>query len=255
LTIPHYPDKHGHPAAFSAADVARHNPRLAIPDMPANVIITFQQHTLQYLTRQYKGRQAERFFGEFHTLRGARVPTGVVGNFGIGAPAAVFVLEWLAALGARRFIIVGFAGGMQETLNAGDLILCDRALRDEGTSHHYLPPQVFARPDAALTTRLAEALTAAGLTPLTGPSWTTDAPFRETLPEIDHYSRMGMFTVEMEAAAVFAAGEFLGIPCAAAFSVGDSLKDGRWQVDFDRAAMHRGLEQLADAAMQAFEAG
>ena len=65
---------------------------------------------------------------------------GILAFFGIGAPAMSTVVETLGALGTRRFVNLGAAGGLQPGDRVGDLVVCDAAVRDEGLSHHYLPP-------------------------------------------------------------------------------------------------------------------
>jgi uridine phosphorylase len=195
----------------------------------------------------HRARTVRLPFGEVGVLRGK--PIGVVGRFGIGAPAAVFVLEWLAAMGASTFIAAGYAGGLHERQRAGDLVVCSSALRDEGTSYHYLPPADYSSPDPDLTAALQEALAANGYAHDLGPTWTTDAPFRETLAEIEHFREQGILTVEMEAAALFAASEHLGTACAAAFTISDAPRNGRWGTDFDGSALKAGLENLGEAAV------
>jgi len=106
-------------------------------------------------------------------------------------------------------VSVGTAGAIGSGLVPGDLVVCSGALRDEGTSHHYAPPERFALPDEGLTGRLRAQLPTA----VSGLSWTTDAPYRETAEEIMAYRGEGILTVDMEAA-----------PCSAARrSVGASL--------------------------------
>jgi uridine phosphorylase len=84
-------------------------------------------------------------------------------------------------------------------------MLIDRALRDEGTSYHYLPADApFVAAPPGLLEPAARALHEAGVAAHTGPSWTTDAPYRETETAIDHARRMGARVVEMEAAALYA---------------------------------------------------
>ncbi|RSN73298.1 phosphorylase family protein [Candidatus Methanodesulfokora washburnensis] len=65
-----------------------------------------------------------------------------VGLFPIGAPAAAAILEEAIACGAKMIIEVGLAGGLQEFLKPADIIVVMEAVRDEGTSYHYLPPGV-----------------------------------------------------------------------------------------------------------------
>ena len=108
----------------------------------------------------------------------------------------------LIGLGVKEFVFVGLAGSLQPEVLAGDIVLCDGALADEGVSAHYVP-QEFLRPCAALTKKLAGVLQKANLPHHTGPNWTTDAMFRETAEEVAHYQKKNILTVEMEASAFF----------------------------------------------------
>lgn len=253
MSLPKFPDKHRHPSTFTASDLIRRDPRLGKVRMPDQAILCFQGHLLRHLVSGWRGKPLPAPFGENHALRSTARPVAVAGGFGIGAPVAVFVMEWLIAMGVRRFVLLGYAGGLHESQGPGDLILCTRALRDEGTSHHYLPPDDFAEPDPDLTEMLGRSLRKLGYAHESGPTWTTDAPLRETFPEIEHFRNEGILTVEMEAAALFAAAEFHQIPCAAAFTISDAPKDGRWLVNFDRELLKGGLERLADAAIRTLE--
>jgi nucleoside phosphorylase len=85
--------------------------------------------------------------------------------------------------------------------------------------------------------------------------WTTDAPFRETAAEVEQYRKEGVLAVDMEAAAVFAAGQRLGVQAAALFAIGDSVSEVPsslvWRLDFDFRKTLRGLEILSEAALRA----
>jgi purine-nucleoside phosphorylase len=83
-------------------------------------------------------------------------------------------------------------------------VLIDRALRDEGTSHHYLPPSLFAEADPDLLNRAWPALAALPVAVHRGATWTTDAPYRETDHAIAQARAHGALAVEMEAAALYA---------------------------------------------------
>jgi uridine phosphorylase len=174
---------------------------------------------------------------------------GVAGDFGYGAPAAAHLLEELIAQGARRFISIGLAGALARPLRIGDVVVCSEAVRDEGVSHHYLPPARTATASPALTARLNYALDHGGLAYTTGTTWTIDAPYRETIEEIRHYQESGVATVEMEAAALFAVGEARGVDVAAAFVVSDSVADLSWDQQFHDA--REALAQLYDRAAEA----
>ncbi len=246
-------DRFTSPPVMTAADVVADKLRRGIirprVTAPHAVVLGFQPSFLADARKQGRTQRVSGFMGELLMLRNAP-GVAVAGGFGVGAPAAVALMEELAAYGARQFIALGLAGGVQSNLRAGDLIVCDRALRDEGTSAHYLPPARFVAADAALTRALSAALTALGQPFRTGASWTTDAPYRETRAEVAQYRSEGILSVEMEAAALFAAGARLGIAVAAAFAVADVL-EAPLPSDADRARAAAGLRALLAAAIRA----
>jgi uridine phosphorylase len=162
----------------------------------------------------------------------------------IGAPAAAVAIEELSAHGAEVFVGVGTAGALDERLAAGDLVVCSAAVRDEGTSHHYAAPELFAVPDPELTERLRAALPDA----LHGPSWTTDAPYRETAEEIAKYRADGIVTVEMEASCLFTVARAVGATAAAAFTMSDVLHGEQWTPHFGSTDVLHGLWTLFEAA-------
>jgi len=140
-------------------------------------------------------------------LSGVPHPVGVIGR-AVGASFAVLLAEQLFASGCRTLLSVTSSGRIAQTLPHGPhFILIERALRDEGTSHHYLAPAAFATiPDPALIARVAArvAAEAPDITVLRGATWTTDAPFRETEAAIAAAREAGCLAVEMEAAALYA---------------------------------------------------
>jgi len=128
---------------------------------------------------------------------------GIVGC-AVGAGFAVLIAEELFASGCRLLISVSSAGQITAVQAPPYFVVIDRALRDEGTSYHYLPPSEYSEADAHLTALAQGALSAAGMPVSVGASWTTDAPFRETEEAIAAASRAGILAVEMEAAALYA---------------------------------------------------
>jgi uridine phosphorylase len=128
---------------------------------------------------------------------------GIVGC-AVGAAFAVLIAEELFASGCRFLISVTSAGQTLPVRAPPYFIVIDRALRDEGTSYHYLPPSDYSVADAQLAQLAREALTAARISVQVGATWTTDAPFRETQEAINMASQAGILAVEMEAAALYA---------------------------------------------------
>ena len=125
---------------------------------------------------------------------------GIVGR-AVGAPFAVLVAEQLFASGCRLLISLTSAGQIVPAGAPPYFVVIDRALRDEGTSYHYLPPSDYADADPALVAAALGALPGRGIA---GASWTTDAPYRETEQAIAAARRRGVLAVEMEAAALYA---------------------------------------------------
>jgi len=128
---------------------------------------------------------------------------GVVGC-AVGAPFAVLVAEEMFASGCELLISVTSSGQIGPVGEPPYFMLIDRALRDEGTSYHYLPPANWSNAPDELVARLDGALSGSGTQVLRGATWTTDAPFRETAAAIGAARARGVQAVEMEAAALYA---------------------------------------------------
>lgn len=128
---------------------------------------------------------------------------GIVGR-AVGASYAVLVAEQLFASGCRLLVSVTSAGQIVPVGPPPYFVIIDRALRDEGTSYHYAALAEFADADPDLVAAAARALGGAGLPAVTGASWTTDAPFRETAEAVEAARDRGILAVEMEAAALYA---------------------------------------------------
>lgn len=128
---------------------------------------------------------------------------GIIGC-AVGAPFAVLIAEELFACGCRILISLTSAGQISPAGEPPYFVIIDRALRDEGTSYHYASPGSFAEVDPHIVAKAATAATEAGLRVCVGPSWTTDAPFRETVAAVEAARALGILAVEMEAAALYA---------------------------------------------------
>ncbi len=122
----------------------------------------------------------------------------------VGAPFAVLVAEQLFVSGCQLLISVTSAGQIAPMATPPYFVLIDRALRDEGTSRHYLPPATFAEADPAVADRVWPALLALRVPVYRGTVWTTDAPYRETADAIATALAHDALAVEMEAAALYA---------------------------------------------------
>lgn len=104
----------------------------------------------------------------------SRETVGILGGV-VDAPFAVLVAEELFA--CRILISLTSAGQIVPAVNPAYFVVIDRALRDEGTSHHYAAPSESSEADPRLIALAIEALRKKGLYAIVGSSWTTDAPF------------------------------------------------------------------------------
>lgn len=122
----------------------------------------------------------------------------------VGASFAVLVAEELFVSGCKLLISMTSAGQIVPMGQPPYFVLIERALRDEGTSYHYLPPAPYSQIDPTLLTCLEGTFAGASARVLGGATWTTDAPFRETEYAIEYARSEGILGVEMEAAALYA---------------------------------------------------
>jgi uridine phosphorylase len=130
----------------------------------------------------------------------------------IGGPYAVLVAEQLAASGVRVILGLASAGRIDPGLPLPALVAADRAIRDEGTSFHYLPPAESVSAWPGVAEILADELRPIGWESRIGSVWTTDAPYRETAEQVGRHRAAGVLAVEMQAASLFAFSARMNVP-------------------------------------------
>jgi len=202
---------------FTAANLleaARIRKGLPEVSVPAGCLLDFDGELVHHLAVTGRARE-DSAWPCFHTRlfrwREGSAEYGVIGGT-IGAPFAVLVAEELFALGCRALVTLSSAGLVAEGLAPPFFLLVERALRDEGTSCHYRRPGRYAEADPSLIAAVRKRIAGLSVPVHTGPSWTTDAPFRETERLIASRRREGIVSVEMEAAALLALGRALDRP-------------------------------------------
>lgn len=211
---PALPHEWAAPSVFRPENLLREARRQrGLPDVavPEVCVLDPDGDIVRQLRRQGRSR-ASQGWACYHTeldefdlgvAQGGAERVGVVGC-AVGAPFAVLVAEQLFASGCRLLVSVTSAGQIVSAGAPPYFVLIDRALRDEGTSGHYLPPEAPAAVDPGLADAAFGAAVAAGLAVHRGLAWTTDAPYRETEAAIAAARGLGVLAVEMEAAALYA---------------------------------------------------
>ena len=168
---------------------------------------------------------------------------------GIGAPFAAAFLEEVIARGCSKFVVCGGAGVLDPAIAVGHLLVPTAAIRDEGTSYHYLPPsrEVAASPEAVAA--IEAVLSEQGIPALRTKTWTTDAIYRETPAKVARRRAEGCLCVEMEAAALFAVAQFRGVSLGQILYAGDDVSGEIW--DARQWNRHQIRERLLWLAVEA----
>ena len=240
MTYPKYKNKHLEEALWGPSDLFKYNKSKL--KLPKKFVMIYSVKALKCFIRKYKPKEIK-----YSPVMDIYVHEniGIFKMPGIGCPVAATVIEELVAHGGKEFISVGVAGG----LNTDGFFLCKKALRDEGTSYHYLPHGDYTFPDDKLTNKLGKIMKKNNLEYEDGITWTIDAPYRETKAEVKKYAKMGIKTVEMEASALFAVAKFRKVKVASAFVVSDVLGK-KWEPRFNRKDTQKNLNKLVDAAVE-----
>ncbi len=167
---------------------------------------------------------------------------GIIGC-AVGAPYAVLLAEQLFASGCQLLVSITSAGQLMPLGPTPYFVLVEKALRDEGTSYHYLPPAEFAEADPRLIERVTPLLSVAAPVVVRGATWTTDAPFRETESVIAAGRNRGLAAIEMECAALYAFARARGKPvvCLAHVTNTMAVTEG----DFEKGSHQGALDALA----------
>lgn len=147
---------------------------------------------------------------------------------GIGAPLAIGILEEVIALGCRKFIACGGSGVLDRDIAVGHIIVPVSAVRDEGTSYHYLPPSREVEASPLAVAAIERTLTRNESSYILAKTWTTDAFYRETIDKIQLRKQEGCVTVEMEAAAFFAVARFRSAVFGQILYGGDDISGSQW---------------------------
>ncbi len=219
---------------FDATRDAVLEPILAIRpfDLPEHVVLCFFRDAITAFVEEHGGREIGRLVSEMGShpvfevdLDGRRL---AIAQGGVGAPLAAAWLDELIALGGRAFVAAGGAGVLVPGLVMGHVVVPTAAIRDEGTSYHYLPASREVAPTDDALAAITATLDRRGIPHVAGKTWTTDAIYRETRDKVRRRVGEGCLTVEMEAAAFFAVARFRGVSFGQMLYAGDDLSGEAW---------------------------
>lgn len=146
----------------------------------------------------------------------------------VGAPACAAGLEEVIAMGAKKILLFGSCGILNCAAD-DKIIIPVSAVRDEGTSYHYLEASDEVSADADVIERLEACFERCGHPYVKGKTWTTDAIYRETAEVIAERKETGCLCVEMECAAAMTVAKFRDIPFAQFLYGADNLDSDSWE--------------------------
>lgn len=172
-------------------------------------------------------------------------------NAPVGASACVAILEDIFALGADKLVLFGTCGVLDQDIEATSIIIPTAALRDEGTSYHYLPASDEVEVNKESLPLFQSFLDSHKVSYQKGKVWTTDAPYRETIGKMKRRKEAGAICVDMECSAVAALAKFRGVEICHFFYAADHLSEGNW--DARNLMNHADLDEKDKVALLALE--
>lgn len=169
----------------------------------------------------------------------------------VGAPSAVLDIEDICAMGVKKFIVFGNCGVLDSSIGDCSIIIPNNALRDEGTSFHYMSPSRKVEMNKKYVSEFKEILDDLEYSYIEGTTWTTDAFYRETKDKVNKRKEEGAIVVEMEASALQAVCNFRNIDLFVFFYAGDNLDAEKW----DKRSLSGDikLDEKSKIALLAFE--
>jgi uridine phosphorylase len=202
-------------------------------DIAGHCVVCFFQDVINELVASGQARQVAKSISEMgdHPVYELEVNGKRLALFhpGVGAPLAAGLLEETIARGCRKFIACGGCGVLDREIAVGRLIVPTSAVRDEGTSYHYLPPahEVSASPEGVAA--IEATLRRHHVEYLLAKTWTTDGLYRETKDKTARRKAEGCLAVEMEAAAFFAVAQVRRVTFAQILYGGDAVVPEGWE--------------------------
>lgn len=201
-------------------------------EVPEHAVICFFRDVIDEVCGDGRADVVSTFTWEHGSHQLFRLQVGdrrvAVFHPGVGAPLACGLFEQVIATGCRTFVACGGAGAVVPGLALGHVVVPDAAVRDEGTSYHYLPPSREVSADPAVTAVLCDVLDERAVPYVVGKTWTTDAPYRETQAKVAARRREGCITVEMETAAFLAVARHRSVTFGQLLYAGDDVSGETW---------------------------
>ena len=204
-----------------------------IDDFPKIGITCFSQKLFDRFFNVFEG---EEIIGELSTANG-KIPIYKINYKGtdiaiyvsrVGAPACCVSYEEITAMGLEKLIMFGTCGVLDKSIEDLAIIIPTAAIRDEGTSYHYIKASDEIEVNTKYREEFKEILDSSNVSYVETKTWTTDAPFRETRNKMQRRKEQGCLCVEMECASIAAVSQFRGTEFFEFFYAADNLDSDKW---------------------------
>jgi uridine phosphorylase len=203
-----------------------------IDGIPERCVLCFFSEAIEKIITEYPNKIISRFLSEGINYllyeidyKGEKI---ALIQACVGAPLAAGQIEEISAAGCKKFIACGMCGVLQKELAVGHLIIPTSAVRDEGTSYHYVKPSREITANVRIVQIIENTLLEKNIPFIKAKTWTTDAFYRETPAKIAQRKNEGCVTVEMETSAYIAASQYNNVEFGQILCSGDSLAGDEW---------------------------
>jgi uridine phosphorylase len=201
-------------------------------DVPERCILCFFSEAIEKILTEYPHKIVSNLKSECYnfplyelTYKGEKL---ALIQAAVGSPLAAGQIDELTALGIKKFIACGMCGVLKKELAVGNLIIPVAAIRDEGTSYHYVKPAREILANERIVNIIENTLQELKIPFIKAKTWTTDALYRETFLKVAQRKEEGCVTVEMEASAYMAVSQYNNVEFGQILSAGDSLAGVKW---------------------------
>lgn len=210
--------------------------------LPERVIITFNTGDLKSILNKSKGNLIGAWSHFRPIYRIEKSNTVIIRSY-LGGPNIAATVEELSAFGVKEFVLWGYCGGIDSSLEIGNVILVRGALREDGISYHYLKDrEAFVYSDWVGAWK--HCVKEWGF--FEGTVWSCDALYRETQSKIKRYRKMGISAVEMEVASFYAVCKYKEVMGIAFLIISDIFRDRGWEGGFFTKPFKEGVRRLSD---------
>lgn len=229
MSFPNYKNKYDRSSILGPENLFKKKIIFPKLDSPVIIFLLFSDSLFDLIIKNYKNTKVKGFYGDLRLFNDFSGKIGILGKFGIGGPITAVLTENLSFWGVKIIISIGLGSSLVDHIEIGDIILVEKAIRDEGTSYHYEQESKYAYASQILLKKVKDILKQKDISLISGPVWTTDAIYRETKEEVMELRKDTILAVEMESATLFTVAKYCSISSLSIIGISDSISSLEWE--------------------------